>query len=162
MKDLTPAPGDYEMRVLDVRVRGGTLRVSELTLRQRDRVSAMLGELASDAEVEAMFSALAGRKEGEEVSVDVVPFVRGVSAKVGTGALTRFLAAAVDLPENRAAFGGLSAEEWVLDNVVLSDEVRLLEALGRVNDLAAYLGNLFRTALTAARLRAETKAAPEA
>lgn len=162
----SPAAGDFELFERTVKLSSGKeVLVREMTLRQRDAISQMVSDLASDQDLEAvMRPLLAERTEGEETAIEVVPILRSFAARVGDGALTRFLAAAVlSSPENRDLYASsASAEEWALDNVRLRDETALLAAWTACNDVAAYLGNLWGLVGAAARLRAETKAPPPA
>lgn len=162
---MGPAPADFELVERRVKLTcGKEAVVHEMTLRQRDRVAAQLQDLSSDEDVKRLVEPfLAKGEEGApagEISVDVVSLVRAVAARVGDGALTRFLVTAVlDAPENRELFAGASAEEWALDNLRLRDETNLLSAFKDCNDLGKYMGNLLGLLSLGAEVRKQVTVA---
>ena len=145
-----PNPSDFELKSVTVKLSSGKeVLVQEMTLRQRDIVTMQLQDLASDSDirkiVEPMLSTKNAVDDGAttDVEIDVISLIRAVSARIGDGALTRLLSAAVlNTPENRPLFGTLTPEEWALDGIRLSDETRMFDAFKSCNDLGKYLGNL--------------------
>lgn len=157
---ITPEPGDFELVEAEVSLScGKRVTVREMTLRQRDLVAAQLRDLSADEDLQRFLEPFfAEPAEGgkKDVEVDVATLVKMAAARIGDGALTRFLVTAtLDTPENRKAdlFDGLSAEEWALDNIRLRDETALLRAWTDANDVGKYLGNLLGLLSLGARVQ---------
>jgi len=147
MPDATPspAPGDLFPFERSIALRGGeTVTVREFTLRQRDEIAAVVDQLGDDEATKLIRQVIGASEEaGGEVELAVLDVVRAVLSKVKAGALTRLLAASIDLPENRKLWGDGDAYSWALDHVTIADEPLILAAVLEVNDVAAYLGKLW-------------------
>jgi len=165
MQDEGVKPSDLDLFERTVILRNGaSLVVREFTMRQRDKLAELVNEVG-DEQVREIVNAFLGPDPTEvskltddaarealaerEVEIDVVAAIELAAGKIGDGVLSRFLAAAIDNPDNRDKWEGSSATDYVLDYVHLSDEAKLYEGIAGVNDLIGYLGNLFRLLPTA-------------
>ncbi len=163
---------DLEIFEVKVNLRcGTTLSIEELTLRGRDALVDTVRDFAEDEVVLRVlepFAAMFGRSFGASVreadagvdptglepasdddpnvaiSFSPTDIVQAILGRLGNNGLTRFLSILVDVPANRHIWreveGGCT--EWLLDHIRLSEEMKIVEAFFKVNDVAGYLGNI--------------------
>lgn len=146
MSDAAPSPTDLELRKEIIKLRcGKTVVASELTLRMRDALGAYLRRVRDSGDVSSALESVL-RQGGE---MDLNALVSGVLGAVGSGALSGLVAVLIDGPENRELLAQTPAAEWVLDNVRMGEEAKILSAVVRVNDVPEYvreMGNVLKLA----------------
>lgn len=156
-----PPAKDFELFSVKVRItKEDVLVVEEFTLRQRDQIADQLAELTHDEEFDGFIRTIFadGFGEDDDVEIDVIATVKLLVRKLGAGALSKFLSIVVDNKSNEDVWGDSKPVDWVRDNVRISSEMWLLEAMVKTNDVVGYLKNWIALAPIAVTKARETGA----